>query len=892
MIDDDVTMDALTGAATRSSMPAGHARAQGGFEPGAIVAGRYRLVSLLGRGGMGEVYRADDLTLDQPVALKFLPGIVDTHDSRLAQFHNELRVARQVSHKNVCRLYDLGEADGRRFLTMEYVDGEDLGTSLRRFGRMPPDKSLQIARQLCAGVAAAHEKGVLHRDLKPGNIMLDGAGDVRITDFGIATAVDSVAETRGTPPYMAPELLTGKPASIRTDLYALGLILFEVFTGRRAYEGRTIAEVRQLHDTDTITTPSTLVRDIDPAVERVILWCLDKDPARRPASALAIAAALPGANPLAAALEAGETPSPELLVAAGESQAMPVRQALALMAAFIVMLLVGAAIVSRGAVISLTPTPLPPDALADRASQMLGKLGYHGDVADWAMGIAPLGDYLGWEQKKNPTSWWKQLQQGRPPAMIFWYRTSPREMRPTMQAGAISLVQPPMSVSGMHSLVLDMEGRLVEFHSVPPQMTSGVGGSADAPPVFGIPLDGSERPRAFIIRSPNAEPWSTVFEAAGLDKAAFTAVTPQWIPRDFADTVTAWEGPMPGRADLNIRVEAAALGDRVISFQIIWPWTVAARVQVPQQTDLERLRRAASILVWVGLLCGAGLFARRHVQSNRADRRGALRLGTTVVLLSFAAQLFSATHVTDAPTEVTQQILGALANAGLAGAINWVLYLAVEPYARRFWPGALLGWTRLLSGRIRDPRVGRELLFGVCIGCATVVTGLIALAPMWLGRPMPQLPFGQALPSVLSLPLLFARWLNEVVNGLQSALAVVMIFVVMRLLLKRSWMAIVAGVLLLLVVADSGRALSGAWMDTFNTTLFIALMVLTLYGFGVVAMATALCVANLVSNTPLTMQLSHWWSTPTVLTLGAVIALGCFAFAAARAGQPLLGADT
>jgi len=125
------------------------------FAPGSIIASRYRLVALLGRGGMGEVYRADDLTLEQPVALKFLPDGVAADAARLAQFHGELRVARQVSHKNVCRLYDLGDADGRRFLTMEYVDGEDLAALLRRIGRFPPDKAIDVARQLCAGVAVA-----------------------------------------------------------------------------------------------------------------------------------------------------------------------------------------------------------------------------------------------------------------------------------------------------------------------------------------------------------------------------------------------------------------------------------------------------------------------------------------------------------------------------------------------------------------------------------------------------------------------------------------------------------------------------------------------------------------------------------------------------------------
>src|SRR5256885_8593634 len=161
----------VTRAATRGGSPLSSTGSLP-FAPGSIIAGRYRLVALLGRGGMGEVYRADDLTLDQPVALKFLPEDVRATDVRVTQFHNELRIARQVSHKNVCRLYDLGEADGRRFLTMEYVDGEDLASLVRRIGRLPADKAIEIARQLCAGLAAAHERGVLHRDLKPANGML------------------------------------------------------------------------------------------------------------------------------------------------------------------------------------------------------------------------------------------------------------------------------------------------------------------------------------------------------------------------------------------------------------------------------------------------------------------------------------------------------------------------------------------------------------------------------------------------------------------------------------------------------------------------------------------------------------------------------------------------
>src|SRR5438093_824187 len=267
---DDVTIAPFDSAQGRPLGPSGSSAPRASlFAPGSIIAGRYRLVALLGRGGMGEVYRAEDLTLDQPVALKFLPEGVASDPARLAQFHNELRIARQVSHKNVCRLYDLGEADGRRFLTMEYVDGEDLASLLRRIGRLPQDKAVEIARQLCAGLAAAHERGVLHRDLKPANVMIDGDGHVRITDFGLAIAEgDAAAVHAGTPQYMAPEQLVedGSPyeptgsrprASVKTDIYALGLVLFAIFTGRRVFDATSLADLVQPHKSATLTTSSS-----------------------------------------------------------------------------------------------------------------------------------------------------------------------------------------------------------------------------------------------------------------------------------------------------------------------------------------------------------------------------------------------------------------------------------------------------------------------------------------------------------------------------------------------------------------------------------------------------------------------------------------------------------
>jgi len=180
---------------------------EGRFPAGTLLAGRYRVLGLLGRGGMGEVYRANDMKLGQPVALKFLPAETARNERMLARLHAEVRIARQVSHPNVCRVYDIGEIEGLPFFTMEYVDGEDLGSLLRRIGRLPGDKAVEIARRICAGLAAAHDKGVLHRDLKPANVMIDGRGQVLLTDFGLAGLAGQVegGEIRnGTPAYMAP----------------------------------------------------------------------------------------------------------------------------------------------------------------------------------------------------------------------------------------------------------------------------------------------------------------------------------------------------------------------------------------------------------------------------------------------------------------------------------------------------------------------------------------------------------------------------------------------------------------------------------------------------------------------------------------------------------------
>ena len=193
------------------------------FATGSVLASRYQIVTLLGRGGMGEVYRADDLKLNQAVALKFLPPAQSSDAAALDRLRQEVRLARQISHPNVCRVFDLGEIeDARAFLCMEYIDGEDLAGLLRRIGRLPLDKALEVACQLAAGLAAIHEGGLLHRDLKPANVMIDGRGKARIADFGLAVPAEEPRGDAGTPAYMAPEQLARGQVSVQSDLFPWG----------------------------------------------------------------------------------------------------------------------------------------------------------------------------------------------------------------------------------------------------------------------------------------------------------------------------------------------------------------------------------------------------------------------------------------------------------------------------------------------------------------------------------------------------------------------------------------------------------------------------------------------------------------------------------------------
>ncbi len=844
----------------------------GRFDPGVILDGRYRVLGLLGRGGMGEVYRADDLRLGQQVALKFLPAALTSDPGRLAQFHNEVRTARQVSHPNVCRVYDIGEIDGQLFLTMEYVDGEDLSVLLRRIGRLPEDKGIDIARQICAGLAAAHERGVLHRDLKPANVMLDGAGRARIMDFSLA-AVGVVTDVRaGTPAYMAPEQLSGQEVTVRSDIYALGLVLYEIFTGRRAFDAKNLADLLEQHRSGTLTAPTAIVKSLDPAIEAAILRCLDPIAVRRPASSIAVSAALPGGDPLAAALAAGETPSPEMVAAAGGEGA-----ALSMMAGVTWLAVAGAAVVTAATIlshhtlVSRVPLTMPGAVLADRADQLRQAIGYTAAPLEHAYGFTTDGSYLAWAAANGrAASGWAELANGQPAAISFWYRTSPSVLVPVNPLGDVSSNDPPSAVNGMVRMTLDTRARLLSFEAAPPQLET-------APPA---------------APTPPAD-WQKMFAAAGLDASAFARAAPARTPAIFADERAAWKGTLPG-SDIPITIEAAAYRGRPVMFQIVYPWTPATREpQKPQGGSTNWIFISLLLIV-------AGAWSYVNLRQGRADRRGGLRVASFMALLLTAAWVVDK-HVSQGAIEQGRFFARAGGALFIAFAM-YILYLGLEPFVRRLWPSMLVTWTRVLSGRLRDPLVGRDALVGVAAGAVLM---LLYLEPFWMAglTGKPPMPLQNDLSPLLGVRGAILAVLQAVNNGMQQTLISLFTYSSFRALFE--WITrtpigasrwtiaskirmsagasdyVYVGCVLAVTAANNAFGAGSGLvrsLDAVQSTAGVLLILLVLMRLGIFGAAVMFATTSLLQRPPMTFDAGMFYAAGAWIALALVIVTAIVGF--------------
>jgi serine/threonine protein kinase/Tfp pilus assembly protein PilF len=257
---------------------------------GSTFAGRYQIIEELGKGGMGKVYKAQDTDLKEKVAIKLLKPEIAADKKTIERFRNELKFARKIRHKNVCQMYDLNKEEGTHYITMEYVDGKDLKSMIRMMGQLSAGKTIYIAKQVCEGLTEAHRLGVVHRDLKPQNIMVDEDGNARIMDFGIARSLKTKGITAtgvmiGTPEYMSPEQVEGKEVDQRSDIYSLGVILYEMVTGKVPFEGDTPFTIGVKHKSETPKDPKELNTQLPEELNRVILRCLEKDREKRYQSA-------------------------------------------------------------------------------------------------------------------------------------------------------------------------------------------------------------------------------------------------------------------------------------------------------------------------------------------------------------------------------------------------------------------------------------------------------------------------------------------------------------------------------------------------------------------------------------------------------------------------------
>jgi hypothetical protein len=847
---------AATAASDISQLTSSSSADEGRFLPGALLVGRYRIIGLLGRGGMGEVYRATDLALGQAVALKFLPEEASRNPRLLERFHGEVRVARLVSHPNVCRVFDIGEAEGLPFLSMEYVDGEDLGSLLTRIGRLPGDKALQAARQICAGLAAAHDRGVIHRDLKPQNVMMNKRGDLVIMDFGLAAIADQLsgAEVRnGTPAYMSPEQLRGSGVSQASDIYALGLVLYELFTGKRPFEAKNLQQLIDLQESSQLTSMTSLASDVDPAVEKVIRRCLAPDPARRPATAIAVAAALPGGDPLAAALAAGETPSPELVAAAGKVEGLPRKYSIPCLAVIAASLLLAPWFYARNRAVMRAPLQSSPDVLAYKAREIAASFGYParpGDSTVWIEHRPDLVDHL--SGLPGPKSWDRWLAAEAPIRAI--YRESPRPMV-AIPAGRVTRDNPPASLPGMANVTVDGHGRLLAFSAVP---------------------------RADVETAP-ATP-EALFRAARLEMAAFQEIPPRLVPDHASDVIRAWQGPHPVLPDTLLILEAAFWHGQVTQAVLTYPWMTRA----PASSATSIVSKARETVVFFVPILGtllAALVARRNWKLGRTDRKGALRVAAARFLLGLVLWA-GATH--GVPSEDMLILFwGAAGDAFLSAAILWLVYLAIEPAVRARYPHSIITWNRLLAGRWLDAQVAGDVLIGGAVGCVLWMT---AAAFEMGGSDVVQT--GGNLFAFLGARQFLARYASIASEAMGYGLLVFAVICFMRRLVRYDLLAAVLTALVFTM--RQGEVVNAASNVTFVAALYVAVyatLALALMRIGLVATIAAIYFINTFSAIWFGGDWTAWYTPYGIAAILIALSIALLAFWRSLGSRDLLGAE-
>jgi serine/threonine protein kinase len=716
---------------------------------------------------------------------------------------------------------------------------------------------------------------VLHRDLKPANVMIDEHGNARITDFGLAGLAEELREDEpltGTPAYMAPEQFESKPPTVRTDIYSLGLVLYELFTGKKAFDAPTLVGLLQLRNSEsTPTNPSTLISDIDPLVERVILRCIEKDPDKRPASAIQVAASLPGGDPLAAALAAGETPSPEMVAAASREGALKPQVAFALLASIVIAFLAIVFLSDKVELHRLVSLEKSPEALKERARTVVRRLGYTEQPTDSTYGLGVDRDYLGYVIEKKP-SLMGQLATSQPAAMYFWYRQSPRYLIPRNQNSVRARESdPPPVVPGMATVYLDPTGRLFSFYDVPP-LVEPTPSPTQSPPQSEV----------------KGTDWTPLFEEAGLDLAAFTSQPPARVPPYHSDSRAAWKGTLPNQPEIPIKVEAASFKGKVVFFEIIGPWNDPGAVQPFQQPLGFKILNITLLIAMICLMLVAVLLAIKNLRGGYSDRKGGGRLAVYIFVVLMLSWIFRAHHYA-AFDEFNLFIMG-VEFAFFPTIVLWLCYVALEPYVRRWWPHRIVSWSRLLAGDLRDPLVGRDILIGGVFGVAIAVLGFVkGLVPVWLGRT--RSPLTVSSDTLLGLresigEFFFTTTSLILLIGLSYMFVLVVLYIILR---RKDWLvSLVAWLMVTFLFGLGGKSLLGNLL--FSAMLSI-LLLLVATRFGLLALVASQFFVLLLTTFPMTTDFSVWYASSTIFALAAGLAVAAYAAYVSLAGQQVFKSE-